>query len=176
MAATLVCQRRKVTTLQQRWQWQHCNTTVHTSVAVGATDSAVTAVVMLQRWQWHRWNSSGSESAETTMCTVVWQRCQWPLLSQWCAHRCQTNVSIAVSCDCCHSTVISTVAVTMLCSFSLSQRCVCFRCYNWLGLFSLPQCCAHRCRTAVRFLLCEGSSWKTTICDVGNIKGDDADY
>ena len=41
-------------------------------------------------WQWkraQRCNSSGSDSAEITMCLLVWQRCQLPLLLQWCAHR-----------------------------------------------------------------------------------------
>ena len=52
-----------------------------------------------------RCDSSGSDSAEITMCTLVWQRWrltvlwqhyQFSLLSQWCAHHCHTNMNIAV--------------------------------------------------------------------------------
>ena len=61
-----------------------------------------------QRLDTQRWNSSGSDSAEMTMWTLVWQRydgswqccdggCQLPLLWQWWAHRCHTNVNIAVA-------------------------------------------------------------------------------
>ena len=60
-----------------------------------------------------------------------------------------------------HCTV-SSIAVTTLCSFSLSQRCARFRCHNavlvsavtTLCSFSLSQRCVHRCLTAVGFLLC----------------------
>ena len=67
-----------------------------------------------------------------------------------------TSLSQHCHCHCCHN------AVT--CSFSLPQRCARFRCYSAvlvfavtaLCSFSLLQRCAHRCLTAVEFLLCIG--------------------
>ena len=89
-----------------------------------------------QRKRAQRCDSSGSDSAEITICTLVWQwwqltmlrqRCQLPLLSQWCAHRCHTNVNIAV-------TALSVVtAVTLVCTVyvtPLSQYCRYHRCYT----------------------------------------------
>ena len=73
-----------------------------------------------------RCDSSGSDSAEITMytlvwqrwqLTVLWQRCQLPLLSQWCTHRCHTNVNIAVI------ALSVNTAVTALPVPPLSQRC-----------------------------------------------------
>ena len=69
--------------------------TADSAVAAVKTDNAVTAVA--------------ADSAVTAMCTLLWQRCQLSLLSQWCAHRCHTNVNIAVT----------------LMWTSLSQRCQC---------------------------------------------------
>ena len=83
-----------------------------------------------QRKRAERSDGSGSDSAEITMCALVWQRwpltvlrqrCQLPLLSQWCAHRCHTNVNIAV-------TALSVdTAVTLVCTVML-QCCHCHRC------------------------------------------------
>ena len=91
--------------------------------------SAVTVmvlIIMLQRWQWRCWDSSGNGSVEITMCTLVWQRWhlivlwqrfQLPLLSQWLAHHCYTNMDIAV-------TALSVVTAVRVLSVSLlSQRC-----------------------------------------------------
>ena len=57
--------------------------TTDSAVTAVKTDSAVTAVA--------------ADSAVTAMCTLVCQRCQLPLFTQWCAHRCRTNVNIAVT-------------------------------------------------------------------------------
>ena len=63
-------------------------------------------------------------------------------------------------CQRCNIT-IRTIAVTALCSFSLSQCCAHFRCHSAVLIFavtalcsfSLSQRCAHRCLTTVRLLL-----------------------
>ena len=83
MAATLVCHRCTLTTVQQRWQWQRCNTTVHTSVTAVTTDSALTAV--------------STDSAVAAMFTLVWQRCAHHCESSGNWHRWHTNVNIAVT-------------------------------------------------------------------------------
>ena len=131
---------------------------------------------MLQLWQWQRWNSSGSDSVEITMCilpwqrlqlTVLWQRWQLPLLSQWCLHRCHTNVNIAVTsavsvttvsplwqcCQChhCHSAV-SVTTVTALSVSPLSQCCQCHHSVTTVTALSvspLSQCyqCHHSVTT-----------------------------
>ena len=87
--------------------WHHCDSDVYISVTAMTAGSAVTAVKTDSAV-----TAVAADSAVTVMCTLVWQHCQLPLLSQWCAHRCQTNVHIAV-------TLIRT---------SLSQRCQCHRC------------------------------------------------
>ena len=74
MAATLVCHRCKLTTVQQRWQWQHYNTTAHTSVTAVTTDSTMTA-----------------------MFTLVWQRCAHHCESSGNWQHCHTNVHITVT-------------------------------------------------------------------------------
>ena len=68
-------------------------------------------------------------------------------------------------CQCCNITIrtiaVLIFAVTVLCSFSLSQRCTHFRCHSAVLIFavtalcsfSLSQRCAHRCLTAVGLLL-----------------------
>ena len=98
-----------VTALGHQWLWHRCDSDVYISVTAMATDSAVTVV---------RTNSAVSavaaDSAVTAMCTLVWQRCQLLLLSQWCAHCCHANVHIAVP----------------LMWTSLSQRCQCHRCHT----------------------------------------------
>ena len=74
-----------------------------------------------------------------------------------------TSLSQHCHCHCCHN------AVT--CSFSLPQRCARFRCYSAvlvfavtaLCSFSLLQRCAHRCLTAVGFLLCRFSKSDQTV-------------
>ena len=107
-----------------------------------------------------------------------------PLLSQRCARfRCHNAVlvfavttlySFSLSQRCarfrCHSAVL-VFAVTTLYSFSLSQRCTRFRCHNavlvfavtTLCSFSLSQRCAHRCPTAVGFLMCTPSQNAITV-------------
>ena len=103
MAATLVCQRCKLTTVQQRWQWQHCNITAYTSVTAMTTDSAVTAV--------------SNYSAVTAMLTLVRQHCahHYECSGNW--QRCHTNVHTVIS------ALSLPVLLQRLCSFSLSQRC-----------------------------------------------------
>ena len=117
-----------VTALGHRWLWHRCDSDVYISVTAMVTDTAVT-VVTTDSAVWQRWQCCDSgdnrqccvtavktdsavtavaaDSAVTAMCTLVWQRCQLPLLSQWCAHRCHTNVHISVT----------------LMWTSLSQRC-----------------------------------------------------
>ena len=55
---------------------QKLDTDVHSAV------TAMVRIVMLQRWQWQRWDISGYDTVVTAMFTLVWQRCQLPLLSQ----------------------------------------------------------------------------------------------
>ena len=101
-----------------------------------------------------RCDSSGSDSAEITMCTLVWQlwqltvlrqRCQLPLLSQWCAHCHHTNVNIAV-------TLLSVVtAVTLACTLMLQ----CFHCHRCCTVVSLHWwhanvAACHRCHSAIQ--------------------------
>ena len=57
MAAT-VCQQCKPTTVQQRWQWQYCNITVHTRVTLVTTDSGGTDSVV--------------KISVIAMCTSLW--------------------------------------------------------------------------------------------------------
>ena len=95
MAAALVCRRCKLTRVQQRWQWQRCNTTVHTSVAAMTTDSAVTAVAL-------------TALSQRCQLTSLSQRCQLTPLSQRCqCHRCHS----AVSCHRCHTSVHGSVTL-----------------------------------------------------------------
>ena len=127
-----------VTALGHQWLWHRCGSDVHISVTAVTTD----AECCVSGGSWHRCDSDvyisvtamaadsvvtavKTDSAVTAMCTLVWQRCQLPLLSQWCAHRCLTNVNIAV-------TIMWT---------SLSQRCQCHRCHSAVS--------CHRCRTSV---------------------------
>ena len=151
-----------VTALGHQWLWHRCDSDVYISVTAMATDTAVTALatdsavsavaadtavwamftLVWQRWQltvlWQRpWKLTALSQRWqlTAMCSLVWQRCQLPLLSQWCAHRCHTNVNIAVSWHRCHSVVSATAvtalsvvtAVTLVCTVVL-QRCHCHRC------------------------------------------------
>ena len=94
-------------------------------------------------WQlkWpHRCDSSGSYSADITMRTLVWQRwqltvlrqrCQLPLLSQWYVHRCYTDMNIVV-------TALSVVTVfTLVCTVIL-QPCYCNCCCTVGTLMLLP--------------------------------------
>ena len=98
---------------------QRLDTDMHSAV------TAMVRIVMLQRWQWQRWNISGYDTDVTATFTLVWQRWQLTLLWQWCAHRCHTNVNIAVT----------------LMRTSLSQRCQCHRCCSAVS--------CHRCHTSV---------------------------
>ena len=134
MAATLVCQRCKLTTLQQ--QWQRCNITACTLV-------------------WQQWQTS---SAVTSMFTLLWQRCahHCEICGNWQryhstvnCHRWNTNVHIVTSAlllpllsQCCHC---QRCDITLLSAPSLSQRCARFRCHSAV---------VYRCLTAVGLLLC----------------------
>ena len=101
--------------------------------------SAATAKTSTTLWQWKQaqsCDSSGSDSAEVTMCTLVWQRwqltvlwqrCQFPLLSPWCPHRCHSNMNIAVT-----ALTVDT-AVTLVRTVML-QRCHCHRCCTVVSL------------------------------------------
>ena len=77
MAATLVCQRYTLTTMQQQWQRQHCNTAVHTSVTAVITDCAVIAVSTDSAVTGVSTDSAVTEvstdSAVTATYTLVWQ-------------------------------------------------------------------------------------------------------
>ena len=100
-----------------------------------------------QRKRAQRCDSSGSDSAEVTMCTLVWQRrqltvlrqrCHLPLLSQWCKHRCHTtcNVNIAVtalSVETAVTTLSVVTAVTLVCTVML-HCCHCYRCCTVVSL------------------------------------------
>ena len=144
MAATLVCQRCNLTTVQQRWQWQRCNITVRTSVTAVTTGSAGGV-----NWQ-RRCDSDvhisvtamctakvvASDSAVTALSVVIAVTLMCASLSQYCHYHC------------CHNAVLVFTA-TALCSFSLPQRCACFHCHSAV-LVSLPQRCARfRCHSAV---------------------------
>ena len=145
-----MCQQCKLTTVQQRWQWQRCSITVHTSVTAVTTDSGVTAV-----WQQCDNGNTGSavtavstNSAVTAMLTLVWQ---------WCAHHCESignwqRCHSTVSCHRCYTNVYITISVVSL--PLLSQCCACLLCNRAVLRFSLLQRRAHRCLTAVGFLLC----------------------
>ena len=95
MAATLVCQRCKLTTVQQRWQWQRCNITVYTSV---------TAVVVTILWPLAYltarvlWQLCGLNSTVTAMAaTLVCQRCKLTTVQQrWKWQRCSNSVDTSV--------------------------------------------------------------------------------
>ena len=108
---------------------QRLDTDAHSTV------TAKTSTTFWLRKQAQHCDSSGSDSTEITMwtlvwqwwqLTVLWQRCQLPLLSQWCAHRCHTNVT-SLS-QCCQLT-------------PLSHRCQCHRCHSAVS--------CHRCHTSV---------------------------
>ena len=88
-----------------------------------------------QRKRAQRCDSSGSERAEITIDTL-WQRwqltvlrprCQLPLLSQWCAHRCYTNVDIPV-------TPLSVATAVKLVCTAMLQCIHCHRCYTAVSL------------------------------------------
>ena len=158
--------------VQQRWQWQHCNITVHTSVTVGdnweCCDSGGTESVVSSSVNWQHCDSDVHISV-TVMCTSLWkwwqltalsQHCQVPSLSHQCAHRYLSTVtSTVVTTLClfslpqrcarfrCHSAVL-VFAVTTLCSFWLSQRCARFRCHNAVLVFAATTLCtliSNRC-------------------------------
>ena len=131
--------------------WHRCDSDVYISVTAMATDTAVTAVttdsavsavaadtvvwamftLVWERWQltvlWQRWKLTAL--SQRWKLTALWQRCvqrcQLPLLSQSCAHRCHTNMHIAVT----------------LMWTPLSLRCQCHR------LHSVVSC--HRCHSSV---------------------------
>ena len=88
MAATLVCHRCKLTMVQQRWQWQHCNTTVHTSVTAVTTDSTVTALsaatAVIALSVFTAVTALSAVIAVTLIQTSLSQQCQLPLLTQHC--------------------------------------------------------------------------------------------
>ena len=127
--------------------WHRCDSDVYISVTAMTADSAVTAVKTDSAV-----TAVAADSAVTAMCTLVWQRCQLPLLSQWCTHRCHTMcTSISHLCEhrChsadswhhCHSAVSATAvtvlsgltAATLVCSVVL-QRCHCHRCCTVVSL------------------------------------------
>ena len=81
-----------------------------------------------------------------------------------------TDSAVTALCSFSLSQCCAQFAVTVLCSFSLSQCCAHFHCHSAVlislsqccarfhchspVLISLSQCCAHRCLTAIGFLLC----------------------
>ena len=109
MAATLVCQRCKLTMLQQRWQWQRCNITMHTSLVVVTTNSLVTAMFALV-WQQCAHHCESGEKWQRCHSTVRWHRCHHtnvhivisalslPLLSQRCHYNITTNTIAVTTC------------------------------------------------------------------------------
>ena len=116
--------RRNPTVVRHRCA-QRCN-----SENEHSAKTAMMLIVMLQHWQWQRRNNSGSDSADITMYTLIWQWwqltmlwqcCRLSLLSQSCAHHCHTNVKIAV-------TAPSVVTTTTLVNLVMLQRCHCHRC------------------------------------------------
>ena len=118
-----------VTALGHQWLWHRCDSDIYISVTAMTADSAVTAVKTDSAV-----TAVAADSAVREMCTLVWQRCQLPLLSQWCAHRCHTNVHIAV-------TLIWT-SLSHRCQLTaLSQRCQCHRCHSAVS--------CHCCHTSV---------------------------
>ena len=145
LVATLVCRRCKLTMVQQRWQWQCCNNTVHISGTEWQLTALWQQLAVAALWQrcrltalWQRCSHYCDIDVHITVKVVAtyWQR--WG--STVSCHRCHTNVRIVISALllpylCCHTAVLDFTA-TALCSFSLSQ------------------CCAHWCLTAVGFLLC----------------------
>ena len=152
MAATFVCQWCKLTTVQQRWQWQHCNITVRTSVTAATTESAVTAMAatlvcqrcklttVQQRWQWQRYNITvhtsvtavTTESAVTAIFTLAWQRCAHHCEGSGNWQRCRSTGS----CHCCHTNVH--IVISALSLPLLSQRCGRFHCYSAVHIVVWP--------------------------------------
>ena len=113
---------------------------MHTSVAVVTTDSAVKVVTTDSAVKVVTTDSAvkvvATDSAVTVlsvaiavtlMCTSLSQQCPYHYYPGLLPHRCH--------CQRCNIT-ISTIAVTTLCSLSLSERC------------------AHQCLTAVAFFQC----------------------
>ena len=130
MPATLVCRRCTLTTLQQRWQWQLCNITVHISVTAVSTDSAMTAMFTLvwQRCAHHCESIVATDGAVKVLSVsiVVTQMCIW--WSQHCHYHC-----------CPSAFTVSTV--TLLSEPSLPHRCARFHlphCHSAV-LVALPQ-------------------------------------
>ena len=117
----------KFLTAQKHWLHRR-----NPTVDVHSTATAKMSTELWQRKQAQLCDSSGSDSAEIMMCTLVWQRwqltvlqqrCQLPLhvLSQWCEHRSHTNVKI-------HFTALSVdTSVTLVCTV-MSQCCHCHHC------------------------------------------------
>ena len=115
-----------VTALGHQWLRHRCDSDVYISVTAMVTDTAVTAVTTDSAVP-----AVAADTAVTAMCTLVWQRCQLPLLSQWCAHCCHTNVHIAVTLM---WTLLSVVtAVTLVCTVVLQ----CCRCHCYCTVVSL---------------------------------------
>ena len=111
-----------VTALGHQWLWHRCDSDVYISMTAMATDTAVTAVTTDSAV-----SAVAADTAVTAMFALVWQRWQLLLLSQWCARRCHTNVTIAV-------TALSVVTdVTLVCTVVL-QRCHCHRCCTVVSL------------------------------------------
>ena len=116
---TLVWQRYQLPLLSQ-WCAHHCHTNVNiaiTALSVVSATSVHSNVTALTATALGQHACSGSDNAEITVCTLLWQRWQrtvlrqryqLPLLSQWCAHRCHTvehRYYSAVSCHRCYSPV-----------------------------------------------------------------------
>ena len=143
-----------VTALGHQWLWHRSDSDVYisvtamaidTAVAAVTTDSAVSAVAADSAVTAMTTDSAvtavktdsavtavAADSAVTAMCTLVWQRCQLPLISQWCAHRCHTNVNIAVSATAVTALLVFT-AITLVCTVVL-QRCYYHRCCTVVSL------------------------------------------
>ena len=163
MVTTLACQRCKLTKLQQRWQWQHCNITVHASVTAVSTDSAVTAMFI---FVWQRCSYSCDSDVHITVKVVATDSAVTALSVAIDVTLKSTSLSQHFLYNCCPSAV-TVSAVTLLLAPSLSQRCACFHCHNavlvsaatTLCSFPLPQRCARlRCHNAVLV------STATTLC------------
>ena len=76
--------------------------------------------------------------------TVLWQRCQLSSLSQWCEHRCHSNVYIAVI------ALSVFTAVTAVLVLLLSQRCQCVTTKTLVCTVKwLQRCRCHRCFSVV---------------------------
>ena len=110
---------------------------MHTSVAAVTTDSAVTAVAL-------RCDSDVHISVTLTVKVVATESAVTTLSVDIAVTLMCTSVSQHCHYQCCHNAVL-VFAATALCSFSLSQ------------------CCAHRCLTAVGFLLCKCMIQQPTI-------------